>query len=228
VRNKRPNTGSFHPEEQDDAVNILVIGASRGIGAHLVEQALAGGHRVTALVRNPSTFKQTGGLLQVVQGDIRDPDAVYRATVGQDAVGLAIGCRPSCTPISLFSTGTAHVLAAMRAHRVGKLVCVTGIGAGDSRGHGGFVYDRLIRPVLLRTMYDDKERQERAIRESDRDWVIVRPVFLTNGPLTGAYAVRTDLAGVRAGKISRADVAHFMLGQMTAMNWRHMAPLVTT
>jgi Putative NADH-flavin reductase len=209
-------------------VNILVIGASRGVGAHLVTQALAGGHHVTALVRKPSAFRQTDALLQVAQGDIRDQDVVYRVMAGQDAVGLTIGCLPSCMSISLFSTGTVHVLAAMRAHGVRKMVCVTGIGAGDSRGHGGFLYDTFIRPVLLRPMYDDKDRQERVIRESDRDWVIVRPGFLTNGPLTGAYAVRTDLAGVRAGTISRADIAHFMLDQMGTMSCRYMTPLVTS
>lgn len=208
-------------------MNILVIGASRGIGARVVEQALAGGHRVTALVRDPAAMKRTDAQLDVVRGDIRDEGAVDGVMAGQDAVGLAIGCVPSCAAISLFSTGTAHVLAAMQRHGVRKLVCVTGIGAGDSRGHGGFLYDAIIRPVLLRTMYDDKDRQERAIRASDRDWVIVRPGFLTNGPLTGIYKVVTDLAGVRAGRVSRADVAHFMLDQMRTMSCRHLTPLIT-
>ena len=108
-----------------------------------------------------------------------------------------------------------------------RLVCVTGIGAGDSRGHGGFLYDSLFYPLLLRTVYADKDRQESLVKASDIDWVIVRPGFLTNGPLTGRYRVITDLSGVTAGRISRADVAHFILQQFVAPSHLRQTPLLT-
>jgi len=109
----------------------------------------------------------------------------------------------------------------------GRLIAVTGIGAGDSRGHGGFLYDRIVNPLLLKTIYDDKNREEQVIMDSDSDWIIVRPGFLTNGPLTGKYRAITDLEGITAGKISRADVAHFVLSQIAEPTYKGQTPLLT-
>lgn len=127
-------------------------------------------------------------------------------------------------PVTVFSEGTRNVLAAMRRHGVRRLVAVTGIGAADSKGHGGFFYDRLFNPLLLKTIYEDKDRQEALIRASGLDWTIVRP---PNGPLTGVYRVLTDLTGVTAAKISRADVAHFILEELTANRYLGQTPLLT-
>jgi putative NADH-flavin reductase len=110
---------------------------------------------------------------------------------------------------------------------VRRFICVTGIGAGDSKGHGGFLYDRLFKPLFLRTIYEGKDRQEALIRASGTDWTIVRPGFLTNGPLTKKYQVITDLTGVTAGKISRADVAHFILEELVANRYLGQTPLLT-
>lgn len=207
-------------------MKLLVIGASRGIGAQVVSQALSAGHQLTAMARHTEGMSATA-CLRLVQADVRDGTAVLAAMDGQDAVVMTVACRPSLRPVSLFSEGTRQVLRAMQAHGVRQLVCVTGIGAGDSYHHGGFVYDRLVLPLLLRTMYADKNRQEALLRAADCDWVIVRPGFLTNGPLTCRYAVYTDLTGVQAGRISRADVAHFILTQLETMRYRHMTPLIT-
>jgi len=92
----------------------------------------------------------------VVTGDILDPYQVRQAMVGQEAVCLTIGVGLTWKPVTVFSQGTRNVLAAMAEERVPRLICVTGIGAGDSKGHGGFFYDRLVHPLLLRTIYEDK------------------------------------------------------------------------
>lgn len=102
----------------------------------------------------------------------------------------------------------------MEQHGVKGLVVVTGMGAGDSMGHGGFWYDRIFNPRLLKTIYADRDRQEELIRQSGADWTIVQPGFLTNGPLTGRYRAITAMTGVTAGKISRADLAHFLLQEV--------------
>jgi putative NADH-flavin reductase len=115
----------------------------------------------------------------------------------------------------------------MKKSGVRRLVCVTGIGAGDSRGHGGFLFDRLFFPLLLKAVYADKDRQESLIQASGIDWVIVRPGFLTNGPLTGRYRAITNLVDVTAGRISRADVAHFILLQLVAPSHLRQTPLLT-
>jgi uncharacterized protein YbjT (DUF2867 family) len=108
-----------------------------------------------------------------------------------------------------------------------KLIAVTGIGAGDSKGHGGFLYDRVVNPLLLGTIYEDKDRQESIIKASDIEWLIVRPGFLTNDPRTGKYRAIENLSGVTAGKISRLDVADFILKQLIAPTYFGKTPLLT-
>ncbi|MFP3869087.1 MAG: NAD(P)-dependent oxidoreductase [Desulfobacteraceae bacterium] len=208
-------------------MRILIIGATRGIGLQVVEQALPGGYEVTALVRNPQRFTKQHSRLRIIQGDILDQAAVQQAVAGQEAVVITIGIGVTWKPVTVFSQGTKNVLAAMQQNDVRRLICVTGIGAGDSKGHGGFLYDQIFKPLLLNNIYQDKDRQEALIRASATDWTIVRPGFLTNGPLTGKYRVLTDLKGVTAGKISRADVAHFMLAELVANRYMLQTPLLS-
>jgi putative NADH-flavin reductase len=208
-------------------MHLLIIGATRGIGLQLLKQALGATHIVTALVRNPKKLTERHENLRVIQGDILDEDTVGLSMAGQEAVCITIGINITWKPVTVFSAGTAQVLAAMQRHGVRRLICVTGIGAGDSRGHGGFLYDRIFQPLLLKTIYADKDRQEALIRASDTEWTIVRPARLTNGPLTGTYRVITDLRGITSGKISRADVAHFILAELAANRYLNQTPLLT-
>jgi putative NADH-flavin reductase len=196
-------------------MKILIIGAARGVGRHLAEQALAGGHYVTGLVQDPLGAGLSRRNLRLVGGTIISPITVAEAVKGQDVVCITIGIRPTRGPVNVFSRGTEIVLAAMRHARVHRLVCVTGIGAGDSRGHGGGLYDRVIQPLLLNSIYADKDRQEAIVRTADVMWTLVRPGFLTNRPGTGHYRVTGDLTGVIARKISRADVATYLLRELT-------------
>lgn len=207
-------------------MKLLIIGASHGIGRELTQQALDHGHEVRAFARSAGSIGITHDRLHKINADITDPDAVAAAVAGQDAVCLTIGIGPTFKEVHLFSEGTRNVLDAMKKAGVERLVAITGIGAGESRGHGGFLYDKIAQPLLLRTIYEDKERQERLIRASSAAWTIVRPGFLTNGPLTGSFRVLTDLEGVKAGKISRADVAHFMLEELADPAYVHQAPLI--
>jgi putative NADH-flavin reductase len=165
--------------------------------------------------------------LRKVRGDILDVESMSGAMAGQHAVCCAIGVRTPWEQPGLFSKGTERLLHAMKGNAVRRLICVTGIGAGDSRGHGGFLYDRVLFPLLLKSVYADKDSQEALIRAADVDWTIVRPGFLTNGPLTRSYRVLTDLAGVTAGRISRADVAHFILEELLASRYLRQTTLLT-
>ena len=208
-------------------MKIAIIGASRGIGRSLVDHALEEGHQVTALARRPGRLESAHNRLTVVEGDILDAASVKQALDGQEAVCTTIGLGPTRKPVMVFSEGIRNVIAGMQANGVRQLACVTGIGRGDSKNHGGFFYDKIINPLLLKTIYADKDREETVVRASGVDWVIVRPGFLTNGPLTGQYRVITDLTGITAGKISRNDVAHFILKELVDENYINQTPLLT-
>lgn len=208
-------------------MKILIVGASRGVGRLLLEQALAAGHTVTALARAPVRVAGSDERLRTLQGSVLDPATVTRAVAGQEAVCCVLGVKTPWEQPTLFSEGTARLLEAMKKANVRRLVCVTGIGAGDSRGHGGFLYDRIVYPLMTKGIYADKDRQEALVRASGTDWTIVRPGFLTNGPVTGNYRAFTDLTGVTAGRISRADVAHFILAELATSHYLRQTPLLT-
>ncbi len=191
-------------------MKILVIGATGPTGRELVAQGLALGHQIAAAVRHPESANLPPGVT-VVRADVTSAASLAAAVAGQDAVVSSLGSKLSRKPTTLFSDGTCNLLAAMENAGVKRLVCITGIGAGDSKGHGGFLYDKIIQPLLLTEIYKDKTRQEALIRECGLDWTIVRPGTLTNGPSTGQYKELTDLTGITVGKIARADVAGFIL-----------------
>ncbi len=210
-------------------MNVLIIGATGPTGQQLVQQALAQGHEVTALVRNPDQFEIQPDYpnVRVLKGDVLDLGSLQTAMSGQQAVVSSLGSKLSCKPIALLSEGTKNLIQAMQQQGVRRLVCITGLGAGDSKGHGGFIYDRLILPLLLKEIYKDKDRQEAVIRASSLDWIIVRPAPFYNGAATGNYRVFTDLTNVTASKISRADTAAFVLKQLSDDLYLHQTPLIS-
>lgn len=206
---------------------ILVLGATGPTGRLIVEQAVARGHDVTVLVRSPDKAKDLHGAKLVV-GDARDEAVLRQALEGGDAVISALGTPASpFREVTLLSSATRALVGAMKRAKVARLVCITGIGAGDTRGHGGFVFDKLIFPLLLRKVYADKDRQEAIVRDSGLDWVLVRPAMLNNKPRRDSIRALTDLSGIHGGSIARADVASFVLDQVRDATWLHRSPLIT-
>ena len=208
-------------------MKVLVIGGTRGIGREVVQSAHAAGHELTLLARNAERISLPVTGVRVVAGDAGDADDIDRAVAGQHAVVWTVGVGPTRRPVNLFSRSTQFLLAAMSRHGVRRLICVTGVGAGDSRGHGGFLYDRIVLPLFMKSVYADKDRQEALLRASDVDWTIVRPGALTNGPATGLARALTNLDGVTAGKVSRADVAAFIVDHLATSEYRKTAVLLS-
>ena len=163
---------------------LLIIGASRGIGLETVKAALRGGHRVRALARSAASIPIENADLEKLSGNALDSDTIRNALEGVDVViqtlGVDISLRAIVERTTLFSRSTRILVDAMKAAGVNRLVAVTGLGAGDSRGHGGILYDAVVFPLLLKRVYDDKDVQEWIIRSSGLDWTIVRPGLLTN------------------------------------------------
>lgn len=207
---------------------VLVLGATGGTGRLIVSQALERGHQVSALVRSPEKASKLDGARLVV-GDVRDEKALREALKGQDAVVSALGTPASpFREVTLLSTATRALVNAMNAEHVSRLVCITGIGAGDSAGHGGFLFDNMIFPLLLKNVYADKNRQEAIVRNSGLDWVLVRPSVLNDKPGRGSIRALTDLSDFHGGSISREYGATFVLDQLNVDAWMHRSPLITS
>ncbi|MCI0151383.1 SDR family oxidoreductase [Paraburkholderia sediminicola] len=207
-------------------MKVLVLGATGGTGRLIVQDALEKGHSVVALVRSKARASDFLGA-DLIEGDACDEGALMRALKGCDAVVSSLGTGVSpFSEVSVLTEATRALLPAMARSGVRRLVCISALGVGDSRGHGGFVFDRLFQPLLLRHAYKDKGRQEAAIRASSLDWVIVRPAMLTNDPARGSVRAIVDLAGVNGGKIARTDVARFVVEQLATNIWLKQTPVL--
>lgn len=196
---------------------LLIFGSTGGTGHQLVEQALAQGYAVTAFARNPAAISTKHANLRIVQGDVMDFTSVERAMQGQEAVLSAIGS-PANKIGTVRSDGTRNIIRAMETAGIRRFICQTSLGYGDSRNvldQTPFYFKYLIVPFILRKGFADHALQEEYIKQSQLEWVIVRPGNLTDGSHTGVYRhgfPATDKA--ITVKISRADVADFMLKQV--------------
>lgn len=197
-------------------LRVLVIGATGGTGRELVRQALEQGHQVTAFVRKPKKLKIEHENLSVAQGNVLDYASVESAMRGQSAVLCALGHKRFFYPTRILSKGTDNILRAMQACNVPRLICESSLGVGSSAGRLGILATFFVVPLVLPFIFWDKVRQEKLIEESDTDWVIVRPATLTNGPARRNYRHGSNVGNFILGRrISRADVADFMLKQLT-------------
>lgn len=208
-------------------MRVAIFGASGRTGRPLVEQALAAGHEVRALVRDPSKFPIRHGRLAVIRGDVLDAAKVDETVAGTDAVLGALG-QTETSPKDVQTRGTENIVAAMERHGVRRLVSLTGAGVRDPRDEPKLV-DRAITFLLKRLQPDvleDGVRHAEVVKRSDLDWVIVRGPRLTEGPKKGGYRVGT--VGKNSGtRISRADLAEFMLGQLATDTHLRQMPVVS-
>jgi len=219
-------------------MRLAIFGPTGGTGRRLVERAVAEGHEVTAFVRNPSRITSRHERLRIVVGDAFDPTAVREAVAGNEAVICVLGSRQPSNPLfprrpgdpnGVTSAGSENIIAAMKEHGLRRFVCQTAWGVGESRqdpGFAGAFFMNVLVPPLLRDEYADKEAQEKVVAESDLDWIIVRPMILTNGPWTNDYRANPDLKPGRRPYISRADVADFLLKQLTDDTFVRKTPAI--
>lgn len=212
---------------EDRRVRVAVFEATGRTGRHLVRQALERGYGVTAFARDPGALGISHAGLNVVRGDVLDPAAVERAVAGQNAVVSALG-HAKGAPKDLQTRGTANIVRAMTEHGVGRFVSLTGAGVRDADDEPkpvDRVFAFLLR-TLQRDVLADAANHVEVVRGSGLEWVIVRGPRLTEGQKREAY--RVGLVGKNSGtSISRADLAEFMLDQLTADTYLGRMPVVS-
>jgi putative NADH-flavin reductase len=209
-------------------MKIIVFGATGGTGKLIVTQALAKGHSVTAFVRTIEGFPQDPHL-RVIQGDVFDFGAVVDAVRGHRAVLSALGARTRKKE-DILVRAIPHILEGMRQEYVNRLIVLGAAGAHRDYGRYQNALTRIAlwtaKKTALKYPFIDQAAQERLIAASDVDYTIVRAPRLMDGPFTGKYRVLPDALPPGALRINRADVADFMLQQLTDPRFHRQGPYI--
>ncbi len=193
-------------------MNIAVIGATGRTGSLVVEQGLARGDHITALARNPDAISVRHPHLATVQADVLDRESVGSALRDSDAVVSALGIGSSREPTVVYSEGIANVLAAMNASSIRRIVAISAAPVGP-RVEQAFLERRVAMPILdhfFGATYDDMRRMETHLRDSDAEWISLRPPRLIDKPATGGY--RLGVAPLpKARSLTHGDLAAALL-----------------
>ena len=195
-------------------MKLLILGATGPTGRQLVRQALEAGHSVAALVRDKRKVTES---IEVIEGDAADSSVVAASVRGRDAVLSALGTSKSFKG-GIMTRAVTLLLPAMEQAGVKRLILVSAFGVGESFNDASAIQKFFFRTVL-RSIYADKATADAMIEASPLQWTIVWPVALTNGPRTGNYRVGEHLKLGSFPRVSRADVADFMMRELTERAW---------
>lgn len=195
---------------------ILIFGASGGTGKQFVEQALKSGYFVTAVVRNPDNFNLQHQNLKIIKGDVLAPITIEKAFAGNDVVVSCLGI-PKVQPTTLYSEGIGNIMNGMNKAGAKRIICISS-GALDIPPNSSFIMNFLLKNVLqkiYRPVYSDMRLMEEILTSSRLEWTIVRAPKLTDSKATGKHRDITGLPLKGIPKISRADLASYMLSHLT-------------
>ncbi len=208
-------------------MKVAIFGAAGRTGIPLVQQALEAGYEVVALVRTPSKLSIKNERLSVVQGDVADLADVEKAVEGADAVLSVLGHVKGSAP-DILTHAIRNIITAMDKYGVKRVVSLTGASVCVPQDKPRLV-NRLIKLITQMetgNLLQDAGQHLKLLQNSDVDWVVVRGPILNEGPHTGKY--RIGWTGINTGiRVSRADVADFMLKQVTDTTYLRQAPLVS-
>lgn len=207
-------------------MKIAILGASGKTGLHVVEQAIKAGHEVVALVRTPSKLSIQHARLTVLQGDAMRYEDVARAINGVSAVINALG-HVKGSPENLQVTVIQHVLKAMQAYGVRRLITLTGAGVRDPQDKPKLmdnVFGFLLK-VMAGKVLEDSIAYVKLVQQSNTDWTVVRAPRLTDDAPTGKPQAGYVGAESRSS-LSRADLAQFMLEELESSAYLHKSPAV--
>lgn len=193
-------------------MKVTVFGATGGTGKLVVRQALAAGHEVIAVARNPAAVPGGRDRLRVVAGDVLEPASVEQAVAGSDAIVSALGS-PGRKPTTVYSEGVANILRAMKAHGPRRIVALSadGVEPNPNVNLGQRLVTQLIVARIFRYQWSDMAVMERELTGSDTDWTVLRLPRLRDGVPTGKYRVTTGQPIKDSTTVSRGDVADYIV-----------------
>ncbi|HET6543834.1 MAG TPA: SDR family oxidoreductase [Chryseolinea sp.] len=203
-------------------MRLIIFGSTGSVGRLLVEQALQDNHVVTAFLRDPGKLTIAHTNLKIIRGDVLDYQSVEKAMKNQEVVLCTLGAGSKGT---VRAEGTRNIVRAMESNGVKRLICQSTLGAGNSKANLNFFWKHIMFGMLLKQAYMDHELQENYVIQSKLDWTIVRPAAFTDGSRTGNY--RHGFGPHEKGltlKISRADVADFILNQVAQNTYLRKTP----
>ncbi len=202
--------------------HIAIFGASGATGQLLTERCLAAGHSVKALLRNPASFR-FHDRVEVVHGDAKDAAAVQQTVAGADVVLSALGAR-SFRREEVLEVAVPLIVTAMEATGVRRIIALGSAGALESSldeqpAWRRWIIENVMYTTLLKWPIASQRAQYAALAASSLDWTMVMPPKLTNGPARGVYRIDGDRLPRNSARISRRDVAEFMMLQINRTQW---------
>ncbi len=214
-------------------MRIAIFGANGATGRLLTRHSLEACHTVTALLRHPESFPYSDrGNVQVIQGSAFDPAAVARTVQGADAVFSALGARSPFRNENVLPRAVPLIVSAMQQAGVRRIIALGSAGARPGAmarqpAWRRWLVENIVYPYLLKWPVHEQVLQYRILSSSPLDWTMVMPPMLTNGPARGAYRIDGEALPRNGSSISRADVAAFMLQQLTNAQWIRKGVYIT-
>jgi putative NADH-flavin reductase len=212
--------------------NIFLLGATGETGTEILKQLIREGHQMKILVRNPSriapdSLGAAAGQVQIIQGEVLEKEKLIQGFKGCDLIISALGTGLHNQYTEIYSQGGRNILHAMRENSISKLITITS-GAIDMSDPGTdtFYMNRVIRPNYNKVYYDMTRWETILDDTKDIHWICVRPTYLTNKPLTGRYRVGLNHCPKKGWKICRADLADFIVKQVSSDEYVHQKPVL--
>lgn len=199
-------------------MRILIFGATGGTGRFLVKQGLEKGYTITAFVRDLNGLKIKHKNLSIIQGNVLNAEDVENAVKGQNVVISVLGNKASSAlwkPNTIISDGVRNIISGMKKYKVKRLLFVASFGVNEEI----FLPEKIVIKTVLKSIFADIPKQEQLIKKSGLDWTLVHPARLVDTPGTGEYNMGEHLPLGLFSKISRADVADFLLKNVDSTNF---------
>ncbi len=206
-------------------MKLIVFGSTGSIGEHVVKQSLEKGFEVTAFCRDKSKLQHINHpKLNIVVGDVYKPESIEKVIKGHDSVCIALGLGKNRKG-NVRDVGTKNIIAALQKVGIKRLICLSTLGAGDSKNNLNFFWKRIMFGWYLKNVLHDHEQQEKHVRESSLSWTIVRPGAYVKGERTEQYrhGFSPDDRTTKLN-ISRQDVADFIVNELTNNQYVHQTP----